>query len=152
MASPFYDIERKAELAVQSVLSSVDLDGVPVYIATDTADETEDGQPGIRVPYIMIACTEATPEMPGMVDGVYVCPVNVEVWSHRHDEPGATHSGRLAKVRDALIEDGLADALSESIGDFHCFYCRGATLSAENDASHAKGIVSLELVCAASDL
>ena len=152
MAAPYYSLERKVELAIQSALSSVDLDGVPVYIATDNQDETQEGEQGMQAPYVMVACSESTPDMPGQIDGVFVCPARLEVYTHRHDEPGETHAERTATVRDALIKDDIADTLSDAVSDFHCFYLRNHTLATENDGTHSISTLTLELICAASDL
>lgn len=152
MAAPFYSLERKVELAIKALLDDAELDGVPVYIGSNTQDETEEGEQGMRVPYVMVGCSEGMPDMEGQIDGVYQLPARVEVWTHRNDEPGSTHGDRVGTVRDALLTDDLAERLSDAIDDFHCFLLRGSTLMGENEGTHFKATLMLDLTCCASDL
>lgn len=152
MAAPFYSLERKVELAIKALLDAEDLDGVPVYIGSNTQDETEEGEQGMRVPYVIVGCSEGTPDMEGQIDGVYQLSARVEVWTHRNDEPGAAHGDRVGLVRDALLTDDLPSRLSDEVDDFHCFLLRGSTLMGENEGTHFKATLMLELTCCASDL
>lgn len=151
MAAPYYALERKVELAIKALLDAVDLDGVPVYIGSNTQDETEEGEQGMRVPYVIVGCSEGTPDMEGQIDGVYVMPARVEVFTHRHDEPGAAHGDRVATIRDALLVDDLSTQLSDAAEDFHCFTLRSSTIMGENEGTHYKATLLLDLVCAAAD-
>jgi len=152
MSAPYHSIERKTEDAVKALLDTLNLDGVPIYVGQDNADETEEGEPGLRVPYIICIADSAEQYMEGESTGIYSISVRVEVWSHKHDEPGAAHAERLAKVRDKLITDTLAADLSTAVADFHCLHVMSSGMISQSEGNHYMGGTDLTLIVSPSDL
>lgn len=151
MSAPYYSLERKVETAIKALLDAAELDSVPVYLLSDTQDESLEGQAGIRVPYIMVCCDSGDQDVEGVLDGVFVMHVRVETYTHRHDEPGAAHAQRSATVRDTLLIDDITTQLSDAVDDFHCFSLRSSSVLSENQDELSKSTLVLDLICSSSD-
>jgi hypothetical protein len=147
----YFGIERKVERALQSLLDAVNLDGVPVYLGSDNNDETEEVEQGMRLPFVVCICDDASSDMPGLMDGVYQARCRVEVNTHRDDEPGSAADARAATVRDTLLTDDLAARLSSSVADFHCFRVLESGLSTDNTQGVTVNTISLTLAVGAFD-
>lgn len=148
---PYFGIERLVERAMQSLLDAADLDGVPVYLGSDNNDETEDGEHGMRVPFVMCICDDATSDEPGIMDGVYRAVARVEVHTHRDDEPGEAADQRSATVRDALLTDDLASRLSSAVANFHCFRVLETSLTTDNSQAITVQTIGMTLAVGAFD-
>lgn len=147
----YFGLERKVERALQNLLDAVNLDGVPVYLGSDTNDETEEGEQGMRLPFILCICDDASQDMEGVLDGVYRARARVEVWTHRDDEPGVTADARSATVRDALLTDDLSARLSNAIADFHCFRVLETGLSTDNSQEATMQTITMTLAVGSFD-
>lgn len=147
----YFGIERKVERALQNLLDAVNLDGVPIYLGSDNNDETEEGEQGMRLPFIVCICDDATADLPGVMDGVYQARCRVEVNTHRDDEPGVAADDRGARVRDALLTDDLSARLSNAIADFHCFRVLESGFSTDNSQGVTVSTISLTLAVGVFD-
>lgn len=152
MSAPYYAIENKAELAVKALLDTLNLDGVPVWVGNANNDEEVDGEQGIKVPRIVISAQPAEQRFKGEPVGIYDLTVEVEIFSHKHDEPEAAHFLRVANVRDKLLTDTLADDLSAAVSDFACLHVLDSTLASESQTDHYRSTIGVQMVCTMSEV
>lgn len=155
MSAPYYGIEWKVENALRALVLAANRDGVPVYLGSDNKSlmhEDEDDSQALQAPYILCICDDAPQYMDGQDIGVYTCSARVEVWTHKHDEPGAAHADRNGWIRDVLITDTLKNELCAAANDFHCLKVLSSGFRQDVIGSFAVGTITLSLICSPSDL
>lgn len=155
MSAPFYGLEWKVENALRTLVLAANRDGVPVYLGSDNKSlghQDEDDSKALQAPYIICSCNNLELDVPGQHDGVWKAVGKVEVWTHKHDEPGNAHAERVGWVRDVLCVTDLPEQLSNAVADFHCFQTHEIDTDNQSDGPYFATSISIRMVITPSDM
>jgi len=153
MAAPFNDLESKLEAAMLALVNTLTLTvGADEEALTKNTGLDDDA---FGVPNVICYAEVGSEYVKD--SGNFVCQCRVTVTSHPSDTTLANHRARVATVRDAFMDDGLAATLSANGTDFHCLTIERRSgmrheIASRDDGKVMKSTMEFEAVCCGSDI